>query len=118
MANQLQQSLSMPIKMNMSKQSDRGKFIANMDNTKLKVKSSCSKSQENCFLLYEKGKIKNEYTRLVHQNTNKVRDQAELKECTFKPRINTKINRKLSLASIEGSFYDRAISWKKINQEK
>jgi len=116
--NQLKQSLSLPIN-HISNQitEARNKNKIYLKKETQNDKSTRTRSQEKCHLLYEKGKIKNEFTRLAHQNTDKARDQAELKECTFRPRINRKTNNKHSL-SIEGSFYDRSINWKKINQEK
>lgn len=75
-------------------------------------------AQKRCYLLYEKGKIKNEVSKLINQKNNELREQKELSECTFKPKVN-KLNRKNSMGEFEQKgIYDRAINWKKRKNEK
>ena len=113
--NHLKQALSLP--MNNSKKNEF-KSKATFEKQKPNKTTMRVNSQERCFQLYEKGKIKNEYTRLSQYNPNKVKEESELKECTFKPHVNRTMNRKLSVGNMEGGFYERTVNWKKMNQEK
>jgi hypothetical protein len=103
--------------MNFTKQSLNHQNQSFADQSKQKSSVRVN-SQERCLLLYEKGKIKNEYMRLAHNNPNKLKEEKELKECTFKPKIYSGLNRRNSAGNLEGSFYDRTLNWKKMNQEK
>jgi len=116
LASQIKQSLSLPL--NSSCKQTEFKSKSSLEKPLINQTRNRQISQERCLQLYEKGKIKNEYTRLSQQNLNKNKEENELKECTFKPKINKSINRKLSVGNFEGGFYERTVNWKKMNKEK
>ncbi len=57
--------------------------------------SEYRRAPERCFLLYEKGMIKNELMRTLQEKNNQIRDQQQMVECTFKPVINNSYKNKL-----------------------
>ncbi len=79
------------------------------------------KSLERCYILYEKGKIKNEVNRIMYHKMEELKMQSELKECTWRPRLN-KISKQLedNLKVIikDTKIYNRTIQWKFKNNHK
>jgi hypothetical protein len=39
-------------------------------------------------MLYEKGKIKNDVIKMLHEKSNVIKVQNEMSQCTFKPKLN------------------------------
>lgn len=76
------------------------------------------KATQRCNQLYENGKIKNEVSRLINQKNSILRDQKELSECTFRPKINCMYLMKTVHNLDQHGVYDRAINWKKRKIEK
>lgn len=81
---------------------------------------------EKCFSLYEGGKIKNEVNRLLAEKNQKIKEEMELKECTFMPKTNfndrfnggdKNVNNQM-LKKLESNFYDRIISWQQKREKK
>ncbi len=74
-------------------------------------------------ILYEKGMIKNELIKMIHDKNNEIKSQNEMKECTFKPKL-TKSNK--SLTNIpsdkdkdkQNTLFDRNIYWRTKANEK
>ena len=75
---------------------------------------------ERCYLLYEKGKIKNEVNRLMYQKNNELKEQKELSQCTFRPKTNTNYRRADNVVVRNDNIdtYNRNIYWKSRNIEK
>jgi hypothetical protein len=78
-------------------------------------------SVERCYLLYEKGKIKNEINRIMYQKNEELKVQNELEQCTWKPHLN-KLNKKmeenLKLITKDTKIYNRSMNWKFKNKER
>ena len=80
---------------------------------------------EKCFSLYENGKIKNEVNRLLAEKNQKIKEEMELKECTFFPKTNfnerfvgdKNVNNQM-MKKLESNFYDRIISWQQKKEKK
>ena len=78
-------------------------------------------SIDRCFLLYEKGKIKNEVNKLIIQKNYELKEKQLLSKCTFKPITNSV--RFITPTSIKdsnksSSIYDRNEYWNKNKLEK
>lgn len=79
------------------------------------------KSMERCYLLYEKGKIKNEVNRIMYHKNEELKVQNELKECTWKPKLNAmnkKMEENLKIMTKDTKIYNRGIKWKIKNNQK
>jgi hypothetical protein len=79
------------------------------------------KSMERCFILYERGKIKNEVNRIMYHKNEELKIQGELQNCTWKPQLN-KVSKKLEdnikLLTKDTKIYNRAMTWKFKNNQK
>jgi hypothetical protein len=83
-------------------------------------------SIERCYLLYEKGKIKNEINRIMYHKNEELKIQKELKNCTWKPELNKrcgKLEENLKIIMKDTKIYNRGVRWKvqtnqKINRSK
>ena len=77
---------------------------------------------ERCFLLYEKGKIKNEVNRLMYRKNSELKVKQELDSCTFKPKLNTNyrqiVNQNQMYVGTHNNAYNRSIYWKGRRIEK
>lgn len=79
---------------------------------------------EKCLSLYENGKIKNEVNRLLAEKNQKIKEDMELKECTFFPKTN--MNEKIGdknvnnqvMKKLESNFFDRISSWQQKKEKK
>jgi hypothetical protein len=79
------------------------------------------KAIERCFLMYEKGKIKNEVNRIMYHKNEELKVQNELKECTWKPKlfkISKKLEKNLQLLIKGTKIYNRSMIWKNKQNEK
>lgn len=82
------------------------------------------KVTERFEILYEKGKIKNELIKMMHEKNNEIKAQQELSECTFKPRLNIPKKSKngsavkKSVKEQRGSIYTRNVYWNQQKTEK
>jgi hypothetical protein len=93
---------------------------------KKKEEEKKKQSMERSFMLYEKGKIKNEIHRIMYHKNEELKIQNELKECTWKPtltKLNGKMEENLKLILKDTKIYNRAIKWQsktsqKINRSK
>jgi hypothetical protein len=80
---------------------------------------------EKCFSLFENGKIKNEVNRLLAEKNQKIKQEMELKECTFFPKTNfnerftgdKNTNNQMS-KKLESNFYDRITNWQQKKEKK
>jgi hypothetical protein len=80
---------------------------------------------EKCLSLYENGKIKNEVNRLMAIKNQKLKEEMELKECTFFPKTNfnekffgdKNLNNQI-MKKLESNFFDRIISWQQKREKK
>lgn len=100
------------------------------ENDQLKTKASVKsiKAKERCYLLHEKGKIKNEVSMLVFKKNSELKLMKEISECTFQPRTNSteylrtmkdiSNNDYIKKAENIKNFYQRSVYWKKIKTEK
>lgn len=79
------------------------------------------KAHERCMILYEKAKIKNEVNKIMFLKNYEIKEQKELEECTFKPKINLDIMEDpyYNVQKFETddhnpnkSLYDRSMNWK------
>jgi len=76
---------------------------------------------ERCFLLYEKGKIKNEVNRLMFRKNSELKVKKELDDCTFKPKLNNnyqKITTQKFSSKSDINTYKRNVYWKSRSIEK
>lgn len=95
-------------------------------NAKQQEELKKKKSMERSFLLYEKGKIKHEVSRIMYHKNEVLKVQNELKECTWKPqtnKLNKKMEQNLKVFMKDTKIYNRGIKWKintnqKINRSK
>ena len=79
---------------------------------KLKKNEKSKKAMERSNMLYEQGKMKNEVHKIVTEKTLEIKRELELKECTFKPKINANlqkfINYNRNISKLNPRFvYDR-----------
>jgi len=80
---------------------------------------------EKCLSLYENGKIKNEVNRLLAEKNKKIKQEMELKECTFFPKTNLNdrfiadknVNNQI-MKKLESNFFDRITSWQQKREKK
>lgn len=88
-------------------------------NAEFKERNKKKKAAERCYLLYEKGKIKNEVNRIMFLKNEELKVQNEMKDCTWKPQLN-KINKQLEhkLLSNGMKIYNRSIKWLAQNSQK
>ena len=76
---------------------------------------------ERCLLMYEDGKIKNEINKIMYHKNEEIKAQSELSVCTWKPKINKKINKggeNQRLYYNNTKIHDRFINWKEKKQHK
>ena len=93
---------------------------------KKKEEQKKKQSMERSFLLYEKGKIKNEVNRIMYHKNEELKKQNELKDCTWKPlltKIKGKMEENIKIFLKDTKIYNRAVQWKvktsqKINRSK
>jgi len=79
------------------------------------------KAIERCFILYERGKIKNEVNRIMYHKNEELKIQSELKKCTWKPHLNKlskKLEENLKVLTKDTKIYNRAMTWKFKNNQK
>jgi hypothetical protein len=80
---------------------------------------------DKCLSLYENGKIKNEVNRLLAEKNMKIKEEIELKECTFFPKTNfndrfngdKNVNNQV-MKKLESNFFDRISSWQQKKEKK
>ena len=97
------------------------KSLEEIDEDNLKKKNAA----EKCFSLYENGKIKNEVNRLLAEKNQKIKQEMELKDCTFHPKTNfndrfvgdKNVNNQM-MKKLESNFYDRITSWQQKKEKK
>ena len=93
------------------------------------INSEQKRAPERCYLLYEKGMIKNEMMRALHEKNNEIKAQQEMMECTFKPSIIKSFKRRESLATQENisvihnindisTVYERNKNWVQQKKDK
>ena len=88
-------------------------------NTSLNMGKKKNSSIERCYLLYEKGKIKNEVNKLIIQKNFELKEKQMLSKCTFKPRTNSVKFLKTNIKeSQRGTLYERTEFWKKNKLDK
>jgi hypothetical protein len=79
------------------------------------------KAIERCYMLYEKGKIKNEVNRIMYHKNEELKAQEDLKSCTWVPKtnkLNKKLEENLKIITKDTKIYNRAMKWKfKKNQK-
>ncbi len=79
------------------------------------------KSMERCYILYEKGKIKNEVNRIMYHKNEEMKVQNELKDCTWKPKffkISKQLEDNVKVIIKDTKIYNRTIQWKFKNNHK
>ena len=85
------------------------------------IKKKVGESRAN--ILYEKGMIKNELIKMIHDKNNEIKSQNEMKECTFKPKL-TKSNKSFTNIPCDkdkdkqNTLFDRNIYWRTKANEK
>jgi len=77
-------------------------------------------ANERCYLLYNKGKIKNEVNRLMFKKNSELKEKQELSQCTFKPKLNVikKVDYQNQIGRLEDDTYKRNVTWKLRNNER
>ncbi len=79
------------------------------------------KGHETSNRLYEKGKMKSELNKIIHQKNIEAKEKEELRHCTFKPTLNSDIPKDISVRlennhiyefDLSESIYDRTYKWK------
>ena len=76
---------------------------------------------ERCFILYEKGKIKNEVNRIMYHKNEELKLQNELKDCTWRPKllkVSKKLEDNIKVLIKDTKIYNRSIQWKFKNNHK
>lgn len=74
-----------------------------------------NQAREHCFLLYERGKIKNEVLKLIKLKNKELEAKQDLLLCTFKPKLNKNLNR---ITSGQEILYDSIVFKKPKVQRK
>jgi hypothetical protein len=85
-------------------------------------------AQDRCYMLYEKGKVKNEVSKLIFEKHHEMKVQSEMNYCTFKPKTNKK-SEKMTANNIQkeidgvmhkksSQFYHKSVFWKSKKFEK
>jgi hypothetical protein len=97
------------------------KSLQEIEEEQIKKKNAADK----CLSLYENGKIKNEVNRLLAEKNQKIKEDMELKECTFFPKTNfnerfmgdKNVNNQV-MKKLESNFFDRISSWQQKKEKK
>ena len=97
------------------------KSLEEIEENQKKKKSAA----EKCFSLYENGKIKNEVNRLLAEKNSKIKQEMEMKDCTFFPKTNfnegfngdKNVNNQM-MKKLESNFYDRITNWQQKKEKK
>jgi hypothetical protein len=94
-------------------------FEVLLENEEKFNKQKKSRSMERTNFLYEKGKIKIKINQLLKEKSEKIKIQNEIKECTWKPKLNKlkpKMEQKLKTLINDTKIYNRNYKFK--NQSK
>lgn len=96
-----------------------------IDKKRLKPKELSKKSveaMERCYLLYEKGKLKNELLKIIQLKNHELDVKQDLASCTFRPRVNNNsLVRSLSNCKVvdnNTTIYERSVNKRKAKNQK
>jgi len=94
-------------------------FDVLLQNEEKNNKQMKSKSMERTNFLYEKGKSKIKINQLLKEKSDKIKQQNEINECTWKPKLNKlkpKMEQKLKTLINDTKIYNRNYKFKNLSK--